>query len=171
VTSFSQALTDLIDARYQSVRAAHDRFPIGTLESRDALAVGDKNIRISYEVFGYGGLLDDFYDTPELLDFGVFDNCREYGLTVTVGGWTFAVYEHRNSDDIILNGCPTDQVLPYGPYAPDGDKHDVLFAARWTQYHEAAQAVAVAARYVLDHPDADRAAVRDAVAAVHVPSS
>lgn len=119
-------------------------------------------------MFGYSGLLDEFYEETDKLDFGTFDNLREYGLTVTVGGWTFAAYEHRNSDDIILNGCPTAEVQSYGPYAADGDKHDVLFSARWKQYHEAAQAIVLAARYVLDHPSASRSDVRWAAAAAAV---
>lgn len=62
---------------------------------------------------------------PEGTEFGFFENYREYGLTYTVGGWTFAVYQHRNSDEMHLEGCPTDEVMEYGPYGSD-DKYDTL---------------------------------------------
>lgn len=38
---------------------------------------------------------------------GTFTNCRECGLTFRLGfpkPFTWCVYEHRNSDEIILNG-------------------------------------------------------------------
>lgn len=77
----------------------------------------------------------------ELVSFGVFDNCREHGITVSsAGGWTFCVYEHRNSDDITIEGCPTPQIKPYGPYSGE-DKYDTLFQARWRDYDGAAAAM------------------------------
>ncbi|ATN89917.1 hypothetical protein SEA_KLEIN_211 [Mycobacterium phage Klein] len=77
----------------------------------------------------------------ELVTFGVFDNCRENGITVTsAGGWTFCVYEHRNSDNICIEGCPTSKVQPYGPYGGT-DKWDTLYATEWKNYDGAAAAM------------------------------
>ena len=49
-----------------------------------------------------------------------FDNCREFGYMYHVIGGeqdlTFSVYEHRNSDEIIINGCETSDVKSYGAY-------------------------------------------------------
>lgn len=33
-----------------------------------------------------------------------FQNLREMGLTFTTNGMTYCIYEHRNSDAIIING-------------------------------------------------------------------
>ncbi|OBY33442.1 hypothetical protein [Mycolicibacter kumamotonensis] len=77
-----------------------------------------------------GALAEGFGDR---IDFGVFDNCREWGLTFTAGGWTFCCYEHRNSDEIHIEGCPSDQVQPYGPYGGES-KYDTLFHAASQQY-------------------------------------
>lgn len=77
----------------------------------------------------------------ELVSFGIFDNCREHGITVSsAGGWTFCVYEHRNSDDITIEGCPTTDVTPYDPYGGE-DKYDTLFQTRWKDYDGAADAL------------------------------
>jgi hypothetical protein len=149
---FPEALTALIDQQYEQSKGY--LYHLG-LPNRDEIAVGDTNVRIAYEVLGEGGLSDEFYGEDGVLDFGTFDNCREYGVTVAVGGWTFAVFEHRNSDEICVEGCPTDQVREYGPYGAD-DKHDVLFAARWKHYDEVAKALIVIARHALANPDAER---------------
>lgn len=156
MTTFTQALSALIDQEH--ARRADYHLPLPGYQdppSRDLVAASDHNVRIAVEVFGEGGLLDEFYQEENFLDFGVFSNCREYGVTVTVGGWTFAAYEHRNSDDICIEGTRTDDVKPYGPYGTD-DKYDVLFSARWKQYHEAATAINAIARHVLSNPDATR---------------
>ena len=156
MTTFSFALTILIDQVHARRAANYLALPgYENPPSRDLIAASDHNVRIAVEVFGEGGLLDEFYQEESLLDFGTFDNCREYGLTVIVGGWTFAVYEHRNSDDICIEGTRTANVKPYGPYS-GGDKYDVLFSARWKQYHEAAAAINAIARHVLNNPDATR---------------
>ena len=46
---------------------------------------------------------------------GTFTNCRECGLTFRVFGkeksFTWCVYEHRNSDEIIINGKQAQQGL------------------------------------------------------------
>ena len=97
------------------------------------MAVSDNNIRIADQVFGELGVGDEFYEHPGIT-FGTFDNCREYGMTVSINGWTFCAYEHRNSDQICIEGCPTGKVQSYGPYAGE-DKYDVLFTAEWQQYH------------------------------------
>lgn len=134
-------------------------------DTRDEVAAGDKNVRLAVDVFGEQGLLNEFYGEEDKLSFGTFYNCREYGVTVEVGGWTFAVYEHRNSDDIVIEGCPTAEVQEYGPYG-GGDKYDVLFSTRWKTEHLAADAMWIAARHVLRHPAATRADLTKVMAAV-----
>ena len=62
----------------------------------------------------------------EFVTWGTFDNCREHGLTVTnAHGWTFCWYQHRNSDLIHIEGCPTSDIREYGPYGGD-NKWDTL---------------------------------------------
>jgi hypothetical protein len=58
-------------------------------------------------------VLEYLRDMEELKDInitiGTFTNCREVGLTFAVlekKNFTFCVYEHRNSDSIIINGAP-----------------------------------------------------------------
>jgi len=156
MSGFSFALTALIDQVHGHRAATYLPLPgYEDAPSRDLIAASDHNVRIAVEVFGEGGLLDEFYQEEDKLDFGTFENCREYGVTVTVGGWTFAAYEHRNSDDICIEGTRTANVKPYGPYGTD-DKYDVLFSARWKQYHEAATAINAITRHVLSNPDATR---------------
>jgi hypothetical protein len=165
MSGFSFALTALIDQVHGHRAATYLALPgYENPPSRDLIAASDHNVRIAVEVFGESGLLDEFYQEEDKLDFGTFENCREYGLTVTVGGWTFAAYEHRNSDDICIEGTRTADVKPYGPYGTD-DKYDVLFTARWKQYHEAAKAINAIARYVLDHPKAERFSLKHVAAA------
>jgi len=77
---------------------------------------------------------------------GAFTNCREVGLTfypIYKNGEpikkskTFCIYEHRNSDQIIINGkngCITfNGDLPY----QDGDKWNFLACADYEKYDEA----------------------------------
>jgi len=75
------------------------------------------------------------------VEVGTFDNCREYGKTYRVLGakqdYTFCVYEHRNSDQICINGCPTGEVKPYGPYC-NGSKYDYYFSANYDEHHRVA---------------------------------
>lgn len=154
--NFPQALSALIDQTHaESTYYHYAAGGFGTLDTRDVTAASDKNIRIAVEVFGEPGLSDEFYKEEDKLDFGTFSNCREYGMTVTVGGWTFAAYEHRNSDDIGIEGCPTGEVQEFGPYGTD-DKFDVLFSARWKQYREVSDVMARLARFVLATPTASR---------------
>lgn len=65
---------------------------------------------------------------------GYFNNCREYGHTYTIkteGSYpiTFCVYEHRNSDLIIINGCFDKEIKAYGPYLSDIDKYAYLYSS------------------------------------------
>lgn len=100
---------------------------------------------------------------PEWVDFGTFDNCREYGLTFTVPGWQFCVYEHRNSDKICVQGCPIGEVNPWGPYG-GVDKWDVLASARYEMYGAAAAFLIDALRFVNRNPNATRDEVKRAIA-------
>lgn len=96
------------------------------------------NLSIAKEVGG--ALAEGFRDR---VDFGTFDNCREWGLTFTVADWTFCCYEHRNSDMIHAEGCPTSEVAPYGPYG-GADKWDTMFSASWQQYPVVIKALSAA---------------------------
>jgi len=79
------------------------------------------------------------------VEVGEFDNCREYGYTYRVVNGeqdiTFCVYEHRNSDDIIINGCRTKDVKEYGPYNGES-KYDFLFGFRYNQHQDCANKLA-----------------------------
>jgi len=86
---------------------------IGQLEADHGPA--GRNVTIAREVGG--ALAEGFGDR---ITFGTFDNCREYGLTFTAGEWTFCCFEHRNSDQIMVEGCPTSEMKEWGPYGcPD----------------------------------------------------
>lgn len=86
---------------------------------------------------------------------GTFTNCREVGLTFVIMGYydmkgeyhsvknfTWCVYEHRNSDSIIINGkggyvCSNGE-LPYG-----GDsKYSYLASFRYDQPYKCTNALA-----------------------------
>lgn len=163
---YAEALTALIDQEYGTELRNHEfvagRNPAlnGKIDgpTRDTVAVENENMRIAGSVFGEQGVDDAFYK-DDSIDFGVFDNCREYGLTVTVGDWTFCAYEHRNSDAICIEGCPTAEVQPYGPYG--GDKYDVLFSTSWKQYNVAATALIAGMQAVKKTADLTRAAVKE----------
>lgn len=88
----------------------------------------------------------DFWkDIDPILEIGEFDNCREYGFTYSILGgvqdMVFCVYEHRNSDQIIINGCKRQDVKPYGPYNGT-NKYDYLANFSYDQYAEAAEQLA-----------------------------
>lgn len=76
------------------------------------------------------------------IEVGTFDNCREYGNTYRAVGahqdYTFCVFEHRNSDEIIINGCPTNEIKPYGPYSGES-KYDCYESFRYNQHYDAAR--------------------------------
>lgn len=82
--------------------------------------------------------------TADLL-LGEFDNCREWGYTYALSGAkqdiVFCVYEHRNSDQIVINGCLRKDVQSFGPYK-QGDKYDVLAEFSYNQYSECAEQLA-----------------------------
>lgn len=100
----------------------------------------------------------------ELVSFGVFDNCREHGITIAAPGhdlrpdtgWTFCVYEHHNSDQICIEGCPTPAVETWGPYG-GVDKYDVLHRSRFEDYDSAAAALVamLQAATTLERPTRD----------------
>lgn len=98
----------------------------------------DIQVIIAREV---GGILAEGYRNG--VEFGTFDNCREYGLTVSAGGWTFCWYEHRNSDRINVEGCPDAEVQEWGPYG-GADKFDTLFWTSYGQYAVAAKSLVAA---------------------------
>lgn len=87
-----------------------------------------------------GALAEGFGDR---IEFGTFDNCREWGLTFTAGDWTFCCFEHRNSDQIMVEGCPTAELKTWGPYGCD-TKWDMMWHAGWKQYQTVTQALTYA---------------------------
>ena len=69
-------------------------------------------------------VLEFLKKNPKLKDFniavGTFTNCRECGLTFKImlrESFTWCIYEHRNSDEIIINGkegyISMNGMLPY----------------------------------------------------------
>jgi len=73
---------------------------------------------------------------------GTFTNCRECGLTFMVmekKSFTWCIYEHRNSDSIIINGkegyISLNGELPY----QEGTKWDYLGSFSYNQYYEASE--------------------------------
>lgn len=75
------------------------------------------------------------------LEVGEFFNCREEGFTFSLlnskQDMVFCVYEHRNSDSIIINGCKHEDVQSYGPYNA-GSKWDYLASFCYDEYADAA---------------------------------
>lgn len=78
---------------------------------------------------------------------GTFTNCRENGLTFTVQNkkgsfFTFCIYEHRNTDKIIINGkkgyINRNGELPYKTDSAGSWLADVSFG----QYDECAKKLA-----------------------------
>lgn len=159
--TYSAALTALIDQQYQCTLRFSQNLPGLVPDTRDQVATSRENIRIADLLFGEQGVGNDFYDEIKsgVVEFGVFDNYREYGLTASINGWTFCAYEHRNSDAICIEGCPTGQVESYGPYGGE-DKYDVLFSTSWMQYWEARKALVAGMNAVRDNYDTTRAALK-----------
>jgi len=91
----------------------------------------------------------------ELVRYGLLDNGREHGLTYTTPGadgaantgWTFCVYQHRSSDIICIDGCPTNRIQPHGPYGGD-TSGSYLLAVAPMDYDSAAAAVIALLRAV-----------------------
>lgn len=83
------------------------------------------------------------------INVGTFTNCREVGLTFIISGYTdkngkyhlikpftYCIYEHRNSDEIIINGkegyISLNGDLPY-----NGDsKYSYIAAFEYNQHYE-----------------------------------
>ena len=73
---------------------------------------------------------------------GTFTNCREQGLTFIADNkkgrpFTWCVYEHRNSDEIIINGKPGFITLA-GELPYKGDKTQYLASFKFGAYRNAA---------------------------------
>jgi hypothetical protein len=156
------ALSALIDQAHAEGVRHHISIPgWENPPTRDEVATGTENIRIAATV-GNDLVSDLLFTINDELEFGAFDNGREYGLTVTAGGWTFAVYEHRNSDDICVEGCPTADVQPHGPYG-GSDKYDVLYSTRWRNYEGASAALAAAIQRVRNVPSTGREKLKQVI--------
>ena len=71
-----------------------------------------------------------------------FDNCREHGYMYHVAGGkqdlVFSVYEHRNSDDLIINGGFTSNIKPRGIYN-GGSKWDYLNNFKYNEHYAVAK--------------------------------
>ena len=88
---------------------------------------------------------EELFDIP--IDVGAFTNCREAGLTFKVmdtnckgfKSFTWCVYEHRNSDSIIINGkegyLSLSGDLPY----KGKTKYEYIGEFKYNQHYEAAQ--------------------------------
>lgn len=86
------------------------------------------------------------------IDVGTFTNCRECGLTFKImktGGksFTWCVYEHRNSDQIIVNGREG-YISMNGelPYKADS-KYDYLNSFDYGNYERCADYLAEEFKY------------------------
>lgn len=152
---FAEALTALIDQQYtQDAESSHKYgWPQSPITE---FADDSTNITISRIV---GDIVDKA--TEGAIDFGTFDNCREYGVTFTYGLWTFCVYEHRNSDEIHIEGCPTAEIQSWGPYG-GVDKWDTLFCADAEEYAVVAEKVIAMLHLVSDGNAHSRDEVRAA---------
>lgn len=89
-------------------------------------------------------MLQDYTKLNEMISVGTFTNCRECGYTFKTSNkkgksFTWCVYEHRNSDSIIINGTnryvSSSGDLPYN----DGDKWDYLEEFKYNQHYECAE--------------------------------
>ena len=83
---------------------------------------------------------DETWEKDIQIEVSEFDNCREYGFQYRVLNGkqdvSFTVYEHRNSDNIIINGCKTEDVQPYGAYLKGGSKWDYLACFGYEEYNK-----------------------------------
>lgn len=95
-------------------------------------------------------VLEHLRDKTDLKDIdvsvGTFTNCRECGLTFFVReedrDFTWCVYEHRNSDDIIINGKNGDNSMCGGlPYKSDS-KSDYLELFKYNEHMKCADKLA-----------------------------
>lgn len=78
----------------------------------------------------------------EQLEIKKFNNCRESGYMYRVinskQDITFSVYEHRNSDEIIINGGFTSNIKPHGIYN-GGSKWDYLNNFMYNEHYAVAK--------------------------------
>ena len=80
------------------------------------------------------------------ISIGTFTNCRECGLTFLIlekgEAFTWCVYEHRNSDNIIINGkrgyITLNGDLPYNGES----KYDYLATFNYNEHYECAEKLA-----------------------------
>jgi hypothetical protein len=98
------------------------------------------------------------------INVGTFTNCREVGLTFTLlsgtedgqymgcESFTWSVYEHRNSDSIIINGKPG-YISLSGDLPYKGDKYDYIHEAPYNGHLEIADHLA---KLILDHWNATK---------------
>lgn len=131
---FYEAVEQLVQDQYTDWGKGYYKSPV-------VFALASTQVSIAYRVFE---CLEDDSSIVDI-EFGTFDNCREYGLTVTAGDWTFCAYEHRNSDQIHIEGCPTTDIQEWGPYGGD-DKFDTLAHYGWQRYESAASGLRAAVR-------------------------
>lgn len=70
-----------------------------------------------------------------------FENGRESGYMYRAlhaqQDITFSVYEHRNSDKLVINGCKTEHVKSYGAY--HGGKWDYLASFSYHEHYRLAE--------------------------------
>lgn len=163
---FNEALVKLVDDHYRQHCEWNSSPSMREfLRPRDVWVAQSHNVRIAADVFGW--LDGDYLYQDKTVDYDVFDNCREWGLTVTVAGWTFCAYEHRNSGNICIEGCREENVKHYGPYGGE-DKWDVLASFPWRHGYEASLALEDMIRAVREDPAAVTRADLVRVAKRHV---
>lgn len=109
-----------------------------TLQKRD-----DTQETIAHTIYVLLGYI--LSDSEMEVEVKKFDNCREYGFTFrAIGGKqdiTFSVYEHRNSDQIIINGCMTEDVATFGAYN-GSSKYDYLESFAYHEHYRVAEELA-----------------------------
>lgn len=128
------------------LKSAHPAWDNAELEIDEPGVTWPTNVDIAREVGG--ALAEGFGDR---ITFGTFDNCREYGLTFTAGDWTFCCFEHRNSDQIMVEGCPTAEMKEWGPYGCE-DKYSMMWHASDGQYQAVTRALSRVLLVALNGP-------------------
>jgi len=86
---------------------------------------------------------EELKDIP--IEVGTFTNCRECGLTFKVAeekAFTWCVYEHRNSDEIILNGKEGHITLSGDLPYKGNSKYDYIASFKFNQHYECAEKLA-----------------------------
>ena len=100
-------------------------------------------------------------DVPDSTRYGTFYNCREYGITYSVGEFAFCVFEHRNNDTVYIQGSRLDDSYEYGPYTGES-KYDGLTTVEPEDYGTAARIVQ---RLLVSASESPRGASLDSVLA------